>query len=188
MRCVQGVTSRSASIRHSTSASSRGMLCTSCGQSALGPGWPSRHGAAIFRAIWDRCIIEQGLPGNSYSLARDLLREVTDQDRKISRASIPVDWANEFFAIAVSPEFRYCVRSQTDCWYAADNARLDEREPQKTIVVDGAYIDTHTPVVRDRLVKAGVRLGGLLNRALGASASTSEKPSGEVADDPARQR
>ena len=33
---------------------------------------------------------------------------------------------DESFAIAVSPEFRYCVRSQTGCWYAADNARLDE--------------------------------------------------------------
>jgi hypothetical protein len=59
------------------------------------------------------------------------------------------------------------LRAQPEgCWYAADNARPDEREPQKTVVVDRAYIDTHTPVVRDRLVKAGVRLGGLLNRAL----------------------
>ena len=50
------------------------------------------------------------------------------------------------------------MRSQTGCWYAADNARLDEHEPQKTVVVDRAYIDTHTPVVRDPLVKAGVRV------------------------------
>jgi hypothetical protein len=34
-------------------------------------------------------------------------------------------------------------------------------------VVERAYIETHAPTVRDRLVKAGVRLGGLLSQALG---------------------
>ena len=32
-------------------------------------------------AVWDRCIIEQGLPGDPYALARQLLDEVTNQDR-----------------------------------------------------------------------------------------------------------
>jgi hypothetical protein len=34
-------------------------------------------------------------------------------------------------------------------------------------VIDQAYIETNTPAVRDRLVKAGIRLTGLLNQALG---------------------
>jgi hypothetical protein len=42
--------------------------------------------------------------------------------------------------------------------------RLDEGEPERTVVVDRFYIETHTPTVRDRMVKAGVRLGGLLTR------------------------
>jgi hypothetical protein len=34
-------------------------------------------------------------------------------------------------------------------------------------VIDQAHIETNTPTVRDRLIKAAVRLGGLLNQALG---------------------
>jgi hypothetical protein len=34
-------------------------------------------------------------------------------------------------------------------------------------VVDQSYIETHRLTVRDQLVRAGVRLGGLLNRVLG---------------------
>jgi hypothetical protein len=45
--------------------------------------------------------------------------------------------------------------------------RLDEGEPERTVVVDQSYIETHTLTVRDQLVRAGVRLGGLLNRVLG---------------------
>jgi hypothetical protein len=38
--------------------------------------------------------------------------------------------------------------------------------PGKEVVIDRAYIKTNTPAVRGRLVKAEVRLGGLLNQAL----------------------
>ena len=41
-----------------------------------------------------------------------------------------------------------------DC-YGAGNQRIDQGEPE-----------TYTPTVGDRLVKAGIRLGGLLNEAL----------------------
>jgi hypothetical protein len=32
------------------------------------------------------------------------------------------------------------------------------------VLVNRSYIETHTLIVRDRLVKAGIRLGGLLNQ------------------------
>jgi hypothetical protein len=35
------------------------------------------------------------------------------------------------------------------------------------VVIDRSYVEMHTPVIGDRLVKAGVRLGGLLNQAFG---------------------
>ena len=98
---------------------------------------------------------------------RDLLDDVTDEDRATWRASTPTDWANESFAISVSPEVRYCVRTEAGCSYEADNERLDDGEPERTVVVDQSYIETHRLTVRDQLVRAGVRLGGLLNRVLG---------------------
>jgi hypothetical protein len=51
--------------------------------------------------------------------------------------------------------------------YAADNREFDEGEPNRIVVFDSAYLDRHAPVVRERIAKAGVRLAGLLNRALG---------------------
>jgi hypothetical protein len=106
-------------------------------------------------AVWDRCLIEQGLPGDSPALARDLLDEVTDEDRATWQASDPIDWANESFAISVSLEVDYCIPTKAGCWYDEDNERLDEGELERTVVVDRAYIESNTPTVSDRLVKAG---------------------------------
>jgi hypothetical protein len=33
-------------------------------------------------------------PGDPYAIARDLLEDVTDEDRVTWRASRPIDWAN----------------------------------------------------------------------------------------------
>ena len=56
--------------------------------------------------------------------------------------------------------------TDTGCWYDADDERLDRGEPERTVVVNRSYIETNGPTVRDRLVKAGNRLGDLLNQAL----------------------
>jgi hypothetical protein len=61
-------------------------------------------------AVWDSCIIEERLGDDTRAIARHLLDGVTDEDRARWRASRPIDWANESFAIAVSPEVGYCIR------------------------------------------------------------------------------
>jgi hypothetical protein len=48
------------------------------------------------------------------------------------------------------------------------NPELDEGEPEKDVLVGDGYLETHAPVVRERIAMAGVRLAGLLNQALGA--------------------
>jgi hypothetical protein len=54
------------------------------------------------------------------------------------------------------------------CQYESDNRELDDSEPEKAMLVGNAYLDRHAPEVRQRIAMAGVRLAGLLNRALGA--------------------
>jgi hypothetical protein len=54
------------------------------------------------------------------------------------------------------------------CQYAAENRDFDEGEPERVLVVDDGYLKTHARIVRERIAKAGVRLAGLLRRALGA--------------------
>jgi hypothetical protein len=53
-------------------------------------------------------------------------------------------------------------------WCSLAPPALDDGEPEKKVLVANGYLDTHAPVVRERMVMAGVRLGGLLNQALGA--------------------
>jgi hypothetical protein len=50
--------------------------------------------------------------------------------------------------------------------YDAGNERLDPGEPERTVTIDRVYIETHTATVGEQLVKAGVRLAELLDRAL----------------------
>ena len=65
-----------------------------------------------------------------------------------------------------------CVSSSSGgsdgtCQYAADNREFDGGEPERVVVVDDGYLDMQAPIARERIARAGVRLAGLLNRALG---------------------
>jgi hypothetical protein len=77
------------------------------------------------------------------------------------------NWANESFLITTAETVRYCVRTETGCWYAADHEVLDLDEAKTVVTVDEAFLDTYLPIITQRLTQAGIRLGHLLNRALG---------------------
>jgi hypothetical protein len=64
---------------------------------------------------------------------------------------------------------RLGIRVDSGCWYDTRNQRLDLGEPERAVLVDGAYIETQAPIVRGRLVKAGLRRGGLPSKAVGDS-------------------
>jgi hypothetical protein len=53
------------------------------------------------------------------------------------------------------------------CQYTAHNREFDEGEPERVVMVDDSYLDRHAPIARERIAMAGVRLAGLLSRALG---------------------
>jgi hypothetical protein len=53
------------------------------------------------------------------------------------------------------------------CHYAADNDEFDEGEVERVVVVDDGYLDRHASNALERIAMAGVRLAGLLRRALG---------------------
>jgi S1/P1 Nuclease len=101
------------------------------------------------------------------AIVPELRAGITDEQRAEWLATEPVDWANESFAIARKPEVGYCVMVDGTCQYAADNRDFEEGEPEKMVVFDDGYLDRHAPIVRQRIAMAGVRLAGLLSRALG---------------------
>jgi hypothetical protein len=70
--------------------------------------------------------------------------------------SYPKDWANESFAIAEQAQTKYCIRQ---------GASRDQ--PAGKVQIDAAYVVVNTPIAREQLQKAGVRLAHLLYAALG---------------------
>jgi hypothetical protein len=117
--------------------------------------------------LWDRCIVEERLGMHPLAIVPELQAGITDEQRAEWLASDPADWANESFVIARKPDVGYCVMVDGTCQYAADNREFHEGEPERVVVVDDGYLDMHAPAARQRIAMAGVRLAGLLNRALG---------------------
>ena len=118
------------------------------------------HGA------WDSCLLEQAVGTDIAAAVNDLTAEITMSEGCAWIASKPIDWANESFAITTAAQTGYCVEVGGVCEYQAGNEQLDPGEPKKMVTIDAAYVAASTPVVRDRLKRAGVRLAQMLNEAL----------------------
>lgn len=120
-------------------------------------------------AVWDRCIVEERIGTDPLRIADELRGAITDEQRAEWFASDAIAWANESFTITTAPEVGYCVQVEGMCRYAEENAELDAGEPEKSIAIDDAYLDGNAPVLGEQLAKAGVRLAGLIEQALGDS-------------------
>jgi hypothetical protein len=118
-------------------------------------------------AVWDTCIIQRKLGTNVRRIATTLREAVTADQRTQWTSTSATDWANESFAMTTSEDVAYCVQTTTGCLYEEDNETYDADEDKKIVTVDEAYIARHLPTITQRLTQAGVRLGALLNRALG---------------------
>ena len=82
--------------------------------------------------------------------------------------AVPIaGWANESFQVTRRKSVQYCVRVGAKCFYQQGNKAFSEGEDEKVVIVDTASLEQHVPFVRDRLKRAGIRLGHLLNTTLG---------------------
>jgi hypothetical protein len=118
-------------------------------------------------AVWDTCMIARKLGSDIRHVASALRSAVTEAQRAEWTRTRAKDWANESFVITTAETVHYCVRTETGCWYEQDNETLDPGEPKRVVTVDDVYMDAHLPIITQRLTQAGIRLGGLLNQALG---------------------
>ncbi len=104
-------------------------------------------------AIWDGYLAERGIssprPG-----ARGLLAGVTARQRRVIAAGRVTDWSRESWA--VSRDFAYGVALGDPCGPSGRVGHLDD-----------ARIASLVPVVRLQVLRGGLRLGRMLNRALG---------------------
>ena len=118
-------------------------------------------------SIWDTCIFREQFGDDPFEAAEDLREEISDADRANWITSGPVDWANESLTVTRSKSVGYCVLVNGECWYEEDNKELEGDEPHKTVVVRRDYLAEHSVIVADRIQRAGVRLGHLINTAFG---------------------
>ena len=123
--------------------------------------------AENLHAVWDTCIIQRTLGTNVRRIATTLREPVTADQRTQWTSTSATDWANESFAITTSEDVEYCVTTATGCLYEEDNETYDADEDHKVVTVDEAYMARHLPTITQRLTQAGIRLGALLNQALG---------------------
>jgi hypothetical protein len=107
-------------------------------------------------SAWDSCLVMEAVGDNIQDAATKLLAAVTTEQIRAWTTSDPRQWANETFKITESVQTQYCVKHGNSC-----------NKPDISVRIDQAYLDTNVPIVKEQLQKAGIRLAGLLDKALG---------------------
>jgi hypothetical protein len=107
-------------------------------------------------AAWDTCLVLRAVGDDADQAATELMKTITPARIESWTHSVPMDWANESFAIAEQARTEYCIRQGASCDHPLDKVKID-----------AAYVAVNTPIVREQLQKAGVRLAHLLDAALG---------------------
>jgi S1/P1 Nuclease len=107
-------------------------------------------------SAWDTCLVLKAVGEDAREAATELLKTITPARIESWTHSAPMDWANESFAIAEQARTEYCIRQGASCDH-----------PLGKVKIDAAYVAVNTPIVRDQLQKAGVRLAHMLDAALG---------------------
>ena len=104
-------------------------------------------------AAWDSCLVVKAARTDAADAATDLMKSITPAKIEEWTHSIPADWDNKSFAIAERPQTR-------------QGASCELPSPAK-VKIDAAYVEANTPILREQLQKAGVRLAHMLDAALG---------------------
>jgi hypothetical protein len=107
-------------------------------------------------AAWDTCLVFKAVGEDVGEAATELIKTITPAKIESWTHSKPMEWANESFAIAEQVQTKYCIRQGASC-----------DQPAGKVTIDAAYVVVNTPIVREQLQKAGVRLAHLLDAALG---------------------
>jgi hypothetical protein len=113
-------------------------------------------GTSNLHSAWDTCLVLKAAGDDVSEAATDLMKSITPAKIEGWTHSAPMDWVNESFAIAEQAQTKYCIRRGASC-----------DRPSGKVIIDAAYIAANSPIMREQLQKAGVRLAHLLDVALG---------------------
>jgi hypothetical protein len=108
-------------------------------------------------STWDTCLVEKAVGTDVADAVDQLIDAITPEMMTKWSTSDPREWANESFAITEAVKTGYCVMNGSSC----------DLPNSAHVTADAAYIESNTPVVKEQLQKAGVRLARLLDTAFG---------------------
>lgn len=112
--------------------------------------------AGNLHATWDNCLVLYAVGPDASDAATDLLSPISPETRTWWAASEPRDWANESFALSEAVKTGYCVMHGSSCDL-----------PGGSVSISAEYLDANELVVKEQLLKAGVRLARILDTAFG---------------------
>ena len=124
-----------------------------------------------FHGVWDTCIIVRQLGDDASSIVTELYASISEEERRAWQLDTPVEWANESYQVALSPETGYCTMKEGSCWYWPMIEILEEGQMSREYIVMQKYLSANQPIVELRLRQAGVRLGAMLNAAMNRTAA-----------------
>jgi hypothetical protein len=107
-------------------------------------------------SAWDACLVLAAVGTNVDDAAAKLLTSISLEQIRAWTQSGPKQLASESFKITGSVQTKDCVKHGDRCDPPSGSASIDQ-----------AYIDANVPIVKEQLKKAGIRLAGLLDKALG---------------------
>jgi hypothetical protein len=95
-----------------------------------------------------------------------LLAKTTHTEEKAMVGGEPWEWAQESYAITISPNVRYCVMVGGTCQYSSTVVALPKKEAKHLIQLDQSYLAAFERIAEDRVRRAGFRLAHEVNKAL----------------------
>jgi hypothetical protein len=112
--------------------------------------------AGNLHSAWDTCLVLKAVGADIADAATDLMKSISPAKIEEWTRSDPAHWANESFAIAEGAQTKYCVQQGASC-----------DPPTGKVRIDATYVEVNSPIIREQLLKAGVRLAHQLDSALG---------------------
>lgn len=108
-------------------------------------------------SMWDEYLVKELIGTASPDrFARKLVKQITPEQIRYWQARTPLDWAIDSYWKARKQAYRWTDGTKLPYKWARPGMDLTSEN----------YIDSHLPLVREQLEKAGIRLAQVLNTAL----------------------
>ena len=140
-----------------------------------GPDTEQDYTSSI-HSVWDDAMVRELMAGKKpAAAAKELRQAIPDEQLAKWRTDDPLQWAVDSY---------WRARKEVYRWTNGEKLPFKWSGPGMDLTSEN-YIDSHLPIVREQLQKAGVRLGHLLNLAFDPAYAAAYQPAPKAKAKPA---